>query len=135
MLSEFVGILFTVAIIETLNQRRADRELKARLIREMGSKDNADALKAVNEISAHEWLYDGALKYAYLSDANLSGANLCGAKLVEADLSEAFLDRANLSRADLVFADLSRAYLIEADLSEAYLGGVDLSDAKVTQEQ
>jgi hypothetical protein len=50
-----VGITIVVLTIDLLNERRAEQQLKAQLIREMGSTDNGIALRAVRELRAHRW--------------------------------------------------------------------------------
>ena len=42
-----LSIAFAILVIDRLNERRAERALKAQLIREMGSTDNGIALRAV----------------------------------------------------------------------------------------
>src|SRR3990172_5511276 len=73
---ELVGIGLAVLIIDAANERRAVQQLKAQLIREMGSNDNGIALRAVKELDAHGWLLDGSLRGADLTEANLQNARL-----------------------------------------------------------
>jgi hypothetical protein len=77
---EAIGIVFTVMIIDRLYQRREhqreERELKARLIREMNNQDSGIVMRAVTELRAHGWLEDGSLKNIRLNEANFSGVNL-----------------------------------------------------------
>jgi hypothetical protein len=68
LLSEFLGdfyaniavdclsVAFAILVIDGLNERRAERELKAQLIRAMGSTDNTTALHTIEELRAHGWL-------------------------------------------------------------------------------
>jgi hypothetical protein len=102
--TELASIAATVLIIDALNQRRDAQRLKEQLIREMGSRDNGTALRAVEELQARGWLGDGALQ-----GADLRRANLRGARLTRADLEQADLYNANLNDAYLVRANLHRA--------------------------
>src|SRR5690242_14629286 len=56
--SEVFGILVTVLLIDSLNERRAQNELKKQLLREMCSADNGIALRALGEFKAHGWAED-----------------------------------------------------------------------------
>ncbi len=136
-----IGIAIAVFTIDRANERRAEEQLKAQLIREMGSTDNGIALRAVRELQAHgsdddNWLTDGSLKGAYLiranlHDASLSDANLQGAILQEANLLGAFLLGADLQDASLIEADLQEANLEVPNLQEANLSGAKLQKAKL----
>jgi hypothetical protein len=86
-----VSVAFALLVIDRLNEQRAEEQekakdqqvkaeaeaqLEAQLIREMGSRDNGIALRAVEELSAHAWFLDDMMKGAYLPLANLQGAML-----------------------------------------------------------
>lgn len=125
LFTEVLSILITVLILDIRAEMLADRQLKAQLIREMGSRDNGIALRAVEELGARGWLTDGSLQNANLRDANLQDANL----------SEANLQRANLHMTNLMRADLSNADLMEANLSEANLSGAELNNTTLKRAQ
>jgi hypothetical protein len=131
LFGELAGIFVTVLIIDSLNELRAERELKARLIREMCSRDNIDALRAVGQLEARGWLYDGSLKGADLDGANLNGANLKRAALNLADLDHSDLRNANLSSVNLSHALMMEADLRNADLRWANLTGVAMEEANL----
>lgn len=146
--AELASIAVTILIIDRLNQRREVRSEKARLIREMGSRDNGTALRAVDELRARGWLHDGSLYHADLKYANmehaildgadlenayLSFANLENADLRNANLRGAILRCANLQGALLLNANLQASKLLEADLQAARLQGADLEGATLTQ--
>jgi hypothetical protein len=120
---DFVGIAITVFAIDALNQRREARMEKRRLIREMGSRDNGIALRAVKELREYGYLSDGSLHSVWLM-----GANLEGAELYSADIRGAALHSANLRGAELIGANLSRAALWRTNLADAGLVDADLSD-------
>jgi uncharacterized protein YjbI with pentapeptide repeats len=150
--TELVSIALTVLVIDTLNQRRADRERahqeaemrraevrleKQALILQMGSPDNAFAVEAARIIRAKGWLHDGTLQNVNLWSAGLRGARLrqavlCGAYMCGADLSDAHLAGGNLSRADLRLANMSDSTLTDVDLSGADLRGARLSGADLS---
>ena len=140
------SVALALLVIDSLNQRSAEEQVKAKLIRELGSTDNGIALRAVRELRARGWLEDGSLRGANLVGANLRRAYLIGGNLQEvclfrADLQEADLvgtnlqaarlRRANLREARLSYSDLRGAYLARANLAEADLQGAKLQGAKL----
>jgi Pentapeptide repeats (8 copies) len=122
--AELASVALAVLVIDGLNARRADEQLKAQLIRELGSRDNPVALRAVRELRAHGWLQNGLLR-----GASLYKANLAGAALHETDLQRAKLAKANLAGAFLVDADLRSAKLEGAIVAGADLRGANLRQA------
>src|SRR5688572_21371702 len=110
--TEMLGAFLTFLLIEVLvTQRRqqqektaATDELRQRLIRQMGSQVNEEAIHAAGELRAYGWLEDGSLRGADFRRANLQGAHLFGAILPGADL-----DRSQLQNADLRGATLQDA--------------------------
>lgn len=131
---ELAGIVIGVVTIDYLNERRQREQLKAQLIRQMGSNIRDVAVPAAKELAHHGWLYDGSLGGVDLALTNLSGADLALANLsrtglVKADLSGAFFEYAILRGACLVFANLSGVGLFEADLSRAELVKANLTRA------
>ena len=138
--TELLSVIATIAILDRRSERRdyrrQERDMKARLIRQVASSDNATVLKALREIEDRNWLdgENGILQGAYLKHADLSGANLMranlrGAYLMSANLSDVNLWDANLSGAELVEANLSCANLINANLSGANLQVANLDGA------
>ena len=148
---ELISIALTVIVIESLNQRRTERERKEELISQMGSPDNSFAVEAVRILRQKGWLEDGSLQKAYLRDAklkdadlefanlqaaylgggelqgaNLGSVNLKNATLSISDLKATHLVYANLRGAHLSFAQLQEAYMVCSDLQAADLGGVAL---------
>ena len=127
--TELLSIAITVLILNVFYQRAEDERLKQQLIREMGSPDNSIALRAVQELIAYRWLFDGSLRGARLGGANLENANLVSANLEEAELWRANLSHTRLRGANLSKAKLQTANLTEARIIEAKLENVDLSNA------
>jgi hypothetical protein len=91
-----VDIAITVLLIDRLNRVREDRTEVDRLIREMGSRDNGTAIRAVDALRARRALADGTLEQADLKYANLDGAIMS-----EANLRGAYLSFARLAGVDL----------------------------------
>src|SRR5688500_11883468 len=56
--TDLLSIALTVLIIDKLVERRDTRQHRARLIREMGSRDNGTVQRAVDELRARGWLQD-----------------------------------------------------------------------------
>jgi hypothetical protein len=154
--TEMLGAFLTYFLIETLVGRRrrleedtkrreekeqekdaATQDLKQRLIRQLGSQLNEDAIRAADELRARGWLTDGSLQGVSLSHASLQGANLGGADLEQADLSGANMIQANLinaklQRANLMLAKLEGASLQGANLKGAILMAANLRSANLT---
>jgi hypothetical protein len=121
---DILGVAATVLILDRRAQLRADRQLKAQLIREMGARDSGIALRAVKELEAHSWLKDGSLQHVNLCNANLQEVNLFGA-----NLQRAYLNNANLQGADMENVNLQEAILWHANLQEAILWCANLQGA------
>ncbi len=118
------SIALALLVIDSLNERSAEEQVKAKLTRELCSTDNGIALRAVRELRARGWLEDGSLR-----GANLVGVNLRRAYLIGGNLQAAVLFRADLHEADLVGANLQGAELRRANLREAKLNYTDLRGA------
>lgn len=148
--SEMVSIAITVLIIDTLDRRRDEKERRARehareqmkrqryqseLIRQMGSKINRDARRAIEALRAEGWLENGSLDMVKLPNAQLEEADLRWARLKRAQLYRATLKGANLFGADLegihlAGADLTGAQMGRCNLYRAYLEGVNFTGAR-----
>jgi len=130
LVPEFVGIAFTVFLIDALyrirDEQRQIRELKERLISDISLNTNVFAKRAASILWRKGWLQDGSL-----IDANLEAANLEGAYLVDANLANADLHYANLVMANLRRSKLLNVDLRSTDLRGANLQGADISGAKV----
>jgi hypothetical protein len=156
--SELAGMAITILLIDRFATRRENERLRGQLVRELGSTDPGLTARAVLELEAHHWLFDGTLRAAQLSGAKLAGArleravmpgvtlagadltraNLSGAALAGANFAEARLEAANLEMADLNGASLLHATLHRADaalvqLRGAILSGADLTEADLSQ--
>lgn len=137
---DFVSIGITVLGIDVLNQRREARLEKKRLIREMSSRDNGIALRAVNELRENGFLSDGSLCSAWfdganLKDAQLYSSDLQGASFHYASLEYAELYSSNLSRVAFWATYLPNAGLVDANLDGANFKYVNLEGARVTKAQ
>jgi hypothetical protein len=108
-----------------------NRQEKQRLIRQLGSRVNEEAVRAAEELRAQGWLQDGSLQGLNLERANLKRADLNGANLQGANLHRADLQQANLSRVNLEAANLQQANLEETILREANLLGANLQQANL----
>ena len=109
--TDALGVAITVLVLNALQERAQEEQLKKQLIREMGSKIRDVAVPASEEMTARGWLRDGSLAGAILEEPtwqepawqerNLEGANLEGANLAGANLAGAHLAGANLAGANL----------------------------------
>jgi uncharacterized protein YjbI with pentapeptide repeats len=134
---EFVGIGITVLLIDTMSNWRSIQRRKRRLLRELGSSDNATALAAAYELKAIGWLRDGTIQGASLMDANLSDAKLRNADFSDVDLRRAIIINAHfrearLTNARLNGADFSATNFEQADLENTHWGSkASLEDANL----
>lgn len=162
--TELISISITVLIIDSISEWRQNKRvqinLRQQLVREIGSKDNGIALRAINELRAKDWLTDGSLVGAQMPYANIDNgelkqaqlrgvnlykalarrayletANLSSADLKKADFTGSFLKHANLEHANLTKAKLVNTWLDDAALTGAFLQGADLRGASVSSEQ
>lgn len=131
------GSLVTFILIDLLigsrEKQEADALEKARLIRQMRSKDSGLALVAVEELRAHGWLLDGSLRGANLINANLQAGYLRRANLRDVNLHRANLQKTRLGGTDLRGARLEDAILLEADLDDTKLYRAQVLPAQLTQ--
>jgi hypothetical protein len=129
--SELSGMAITILLIDRFAARRENERLRGQLVRELGSTDTGLTARAVLELEAHGWLFDGTLRAAQLSGAKLAGARLERAVMPEATLAGADLTRANLSGAQLPGANFAEARLEAANLEMADLSGASLLHARL----
>jgi uncharacterized protein YjbI with pentapeptide repeats len=134
MAASLIAISLTVLLIDNANEQRDTRQLKKRLLWEMGSSDQAFAIRAAKELRDAKWLFDGSLKAVDLTLANLQRAQLAGAFLeevilVKANLSWANLEAANLQRANLEDITAERLNARKAQIQGAILRGAKLPNA------
>jgi uncharacterized protein YjbI with pentapeptide repeats len=120
----FVGIAFTVTILDRLYDRRDKMRQKDDLIAKMGSRIKDVAIPAAEELNRRGWLNDGSLRRAKLWYANLEGV-----QLIRGDLREAEMISANLQSAYLPGINLQSAILSGANLKNANLHGSNLKKA------
>jgi len=127
LFTEVISVVFTIFVLDRLNQWRAREQRKRELIFRMGSEDNSVAREAARMLRMEGWLQDGSLhganlEWANLSRANLRDADLQGANLSYSNLSHARLDRANLSYARFTFANMEEVGMQYANLEYAVIG-------------
>ena len=111
LVPEFVGIVFTVLILENLARVREKRQLTEQLIRRMQSRFNPTALSAIEELRVYGKLQDGTVR-----NRNLRGSNWENANLYQADLRGCDLTNAILKHADFVYANLEGVTVTEEQL-------------------
>jgi hypothetical protein len=124
--AELLGTFIIVTIIILVFEDRKQEEVKSRLLREMGSEDNAEALAAARELKEKGWMADGSL-----AGKNFYSANLAGALLTDANCKQAVFVSANLTKATLYNANFAEAVLIYADLSGASMNGINLTNSRL----
>lgn len=140
--TELLSISVTVFILDLRadwrENRRREREIKERLIRDAGSTVNDAAKAAIDEIRKRGWLVGADslligvdLKRANLREARFDLANLSGADLFDAELRGANLRNALLVGVNLQNADLQDAHIWAANLENASLWGADLRHANL----
>ncbi len=129
--ASLIAISITVLLIDHANEQRDRRQLKKRLIWEMGSSDQAFAIRAVKELRDAGWLTDGSLEGVDLTLANLAKAQLPNARLKGVVLSQSDLNATNLEGADLRNAHLEGAVAGGVNVRKAQIGGANLREARL----
>jgi uncharacterized protein YjbI with pentapeptide repeats len=124
--NDLFGIAITVLVIDLLNEKNEEYYQKEKLIRELASKDNGIALRALMDLDARGWLSDGTLMNAILIEANLIGIGLNNAKLPYVSL-----EKANMKDASLSKTDLSNANLIDVNLQNCFMQEINLENANL----
>jgi hypothetical protein len=124
--NDLFGIAVTVLIIDLLNEKNEEIYQKEKLIRELSSKDNGIAIRALVDLEARGWLRDGTLVNAILIEANLIGISLSKANLAHVSLERAILKDASLSN-----TDLRNANLIDVNMQNGFLQEIDLENANL----
>ncbi len=135
--TELFGITLTVLVIDYFNERRDDLQKKQQLMREMNSRDNGLVMRALEELRANRWLYDGSMNGIELHKVNLKKINLWHARLEQASITYCKLNKVELYRSNLDGACLNVSNLTNADLTNTSLVGallqrVNLSGANLT---
>lgn len=120
--TDLVSIALTILVIDYLNEKRATEQKKYQLVRELGSSDHGFATRAVRELIANEWLYDGSLNGAYLSGANLHNEDLYGLQM-----TDGWLIGANLEYTNLNDATISNVIMNGSKLTNARMWNINLS--------
>ncbi|MEL6404488.1 MAG: pentapeptide repeat-containing protein [Chloroflexota bacterium] len=87
LVPEILGLVITVLLIDRLYEIRQNNQMKKRLLERLGSRINAIAVTAAEELWAYDWWADGSLAQAQLSRADLRGADFGKANLTNAELS------------------------------------------------
>lgn len=113
---EFVSIGITIFFVDLIVNRR---ERKRELIKDMGGRSAAFAVRATRLLRDEGWLEDGSLE-----DEDFGWA-----QLPLADLSRAKLTGANFKKADLSKTNLACAVFVDANLTGAKLDGANLNRA------
>jgi uncharacterized protein YjbI with pentapeptide repeats len=131
---ELAGIFIGAVTLDYLNERRQQEQLKAGLIRRMGSSHNEVVDLAVRELAAEGWLSDGSLNGKSFVKADLSNCDLGWAVMIGADFENACfwgaeLSIANLKNAHLFMADLQDTRAVSTILSGSQLQGTKLDRA------
>ena len=128
LITEAMGIGFTVLVIDWIYELRANRDLKRRLVRESGSRSNDIAISAIEYLRDKRWLCgdDGLLQEANLAHANLKDVDLHNANLEKSNmfwvrLELAELYDANMQQTCFEGADMSGVSMFRADLKRAIL--------------
>ena len=146
-----VTIVFVNSYLHSQSERRHEKELKDRLLREVRSPESAIARHALHEIRDREMLTgdNGLLRGQKLSGVKwkkgqLTRANLEAAYLPNSNLKNAVLDKAQFSGATLWFAKFDgiqcfvganyrNAKMNHASITNSYLYFVDYSHANLQE--
>lgn len=116
LVPEFIGIVFTVLIIDTLDKRRENSLIREQLIRQLHSYYNPVALQSIEELRVLGYLNDGSLKNLDLRGSDWRDANLYEAVLIGSDLRNAKLQKADLAHANLKDVQVTEEQLVTTDI-------------------
>lgn len=126
--TSILSTVFTVTVLDILNRKRTEDELKRQLVIDAASISNEFAKNAVHQLWRRKWLRTGD-DLGLLNGRDLTSASLQDAVLMDADMQEADLTTANLQHANLIRANLRSAILNHAILIGAWLNNADLRQA------
>lgn len=129
--AEFISIAVTILLIDYLYEVKELKNLKKRLVRELGNEQKGISSRALQELRENGWLSDGSLANADFRNANLSGLDFTGADLRNVNLTSADLDRAIFKDANLSNADLSNAKLRAVNMENCNLNNAKLHRANM----
>ncbi|MCP4417608.1 MAG: pentapeptide repeat-containing protein [Chloroflexi bacterium] len=113
--TELISIAITVVVIDTLYRWRERRQYKAQLIRELQTRDNGIAHRAMRELMTNGWHADGSLHDQFLNYANLEQVYM-----VRADFTDSRLHLANFTRAWMRDVNLTGTNLTGANFTNAH---------------
>jgi len=126
LVPEFVGIIFTVLILDRLDELRELRQVKEQLVRRVHSRYNHTALEAIEELRVLGYLTDGTL-----AKRELRGSNWQNANLYKANLNGSDLRNAKMQGADFVEANLKGTQVTDEQLATSYImHGATMPDGK-----
>ncbi len=133
LVPEAVGILFTVFILDRLNEQRELEQLQNRLVREASGQANEASKLACDWMQFEGWLTGDASLLAgdKIWRANMVGVDLSSANLVKTDFYRSDLTGANLYRIDALNANFAYANMSGCDLVAANLKGANLEGANI----
>jgi hypothetical protein len=116
LVPEFIGIVFTVLIIDTLDKRRENSLIREQLIRQLHSYYNPVALQSIEELRVLGYLSDGSLRNLDLRGSDWRDGNLYQAVLVGSDLRNAKLYKADFAHANLKDVQVTEEQLVTTDI-------------------
>lgn len=119
-----LGIVIVSVLIGSVERQEAEQARIESAIARMGSRTNAVALAAVEELRILGALQDGSLQRS-----NLNGADLGEADLQYSNLQDVSLWGANLENVDLDSANLQGAELINANMEGSFMCGTNFQRA------
>lgn len=133
LVPEAVGILFTVFILDRLNEQRELEQLQNRLVREASGQANEASKLACDWMQFEGWLTGDAslLRGDKIWRGNMVGVNLSEANLVTTDFYKSNLTDANLYNIDARNANFAHANISGCDLVAADLTGANLEGTNI----
>lgn len=120
---EFIGIGVAMLVVDSFCERRAKKELKTSLNKDLSGEGNSLVLRAVRKLkrysNEYKWLFDGSLDGRDFRHSNLYRVNLHR----EVDL------RVRVRYADFFYSNFGNAYLFNVDFSGSSFRNVQFDDA------
>lgn len=122
--TELIGIIVTVVIIDRIYLGREENEQKKRLVREVKSRDNADALKALEALKEKGWLEEKNLfTKKYFNGTNLSKGDLWFVDFSESNFLGVNFDNCMLINTIFTNCTFSMTSFINSNLSASNFKG------------
>lgn len=134
LVSNLTGGL-TMLIVEWISDYYDQKNYFQQLLREISSGERSFAARAIMEMRANKWLFDGSLDGATFVGADLCGINLRNARFRETDLTGVQLDSTDCTKADFQSSKLLGASMRKVQMERVCLDQCILQEANLSNSE